>query len=93
MSRALHELNEHDIAHGMLDASTMGCPLYERLGFRRLFAVSEWSGGSSLACIDSTQLTLHHLPAVSAYDRPLFGADRSRVLLGGRCPRIHNGPP
>lgn len=81
MRVALSKLAEHGMARVMLDGSALGRPLYEKSGFRPLYAVDEWTGVPSLPHAHRPRLTVDHLPAVAAYDLPRFGADRGRVLF------------
>jgi GNAT superfamily N-acetyltransferase len=70
------------VAAVKLDATPMGKQLYDTIGFVDEYLLERWVGKGNGRQVPSglTELTLDHLPALSAFDRPIFGADRSRVL-------------
>ncbi|MCX7602536.1 MAG: GNAT family N-acetyltransferase [Bryobacteraceae bacterium] len=80
MRRCLDFCRQRSIRTVRLDATEMGRPVYERLGFLPEYAVSRWQG---------------HLPAAAArpwqpdfeLDRLAFGADRRRLLERTGCCR------
>lgn len=65
-----------------LDATPMGKQLYDTIGFADEYMLERWQGRGKLGPMPTglTELTPAHLDAVVAFDRPIFGADRSRVL-------------
>jgi hypothetical protein len=64
----------------MLDASVPGQPLFEQLGFHTVCKINDWVGMPNKSGDYCPELTANQLETVIAYDRPRFGADRSRVL-------------
>ena len=75
-------LEASGVAAVKLDATPMGKQLYDTIGFVDEYLLERWRGQGKPGPVPSglTELTPEHLPVVSAFDRPIFGADRSRVL-------------
>lgn len=75
-------LEASGVAAVKLDATPMGKQLYDTLGFVDEYLLERWRGQGKPGPVPPglTELTPEHLPVVSAFDRPIFGADRSRVL-------------
>ncbi|MEN6645500.1 MAG: GNAT family N-acetyltransferase [Armatimonadia bacterium] len=74
-------LEEQGVAAVKLDATPMGKQLYDTIGFVDEYLVERWQGrGGGEAPEGLRELTLEDLPQMAAFDRPIFGADRSRVL-------------
>ena len=78
MEHALQHLRNHSVAWIKLDATELGVPLYESLGFREEGRIQRWirpkgaaPGGHSAA---------GRFAPDSALDREAFGADRSSLL-------------
>jgi GNAT superfamily N-acetyltransferase len=66
-----------------LDATPMGKRLYDTIGFVDEYGLERWTGqGRSDAVLgpDMRELTPADLEALVAFDTPIFGADRRRVL-------------
>lgn len=67
-----------------LDATPAGKPLYDKLGFHDLYCIGRWlrpPGSLEMqSVIQCHPLTQESLPAILAYDRPVFGADRTGIL-------------
>ena len=67
-----------------LDATPAGKPLYDRLGFQDLYRLGRWLRlPASLEVQPAVQCQLlspDSLPAILEYDRPVFGADRAKIL-------------
>jgi GNAT superfamily N-acetyltransferase len=86
LSETLALANQMKIETVKLDATDLGQPLYEKLGFRCEQLVERWeqAAAGSTAILDgrSGSLSSEHLIA----DREFFGADRSELLgkLAGR---------
>ncbi|HEY8744656.1 MAG TPA: GNAT family N-acetyltransferase, partial [Chloroflexota bacterium] len=81
---ALGWLEQRDIHSVMLDATPLGLPLYESLGFRRSSALDRWQGiASSRAVIPANVLPLApgDFPVSGlTLDRSAFGLDRRGLL-------------
>jgi [ribosomal protein S18]-alanine N-acetyltransferase len=68
-----------------LDATDMGKPLYEKFGFRDLFAVERWAGTAAASPDPDPPcrwLGSAEVDGVLPLDRESFGADRAAVLRG-----------
>jgi GNAT superfamily N-acetyltransferase len=75
-----------------LDATPAGKPLYDRLGFQDLYRLGRWlrppaSLGMQPA-VHCHPFSQESLPAILAYDHPVFGADRMGIL----CALQRNAP-
>jgi GNAT superfamily N-acetyltransferase len=66
----------------MLDASKMGYPLYDSMGFRSLYKVEVFQGNAPLIVgSDSVrELTEADIPAVIQRDGQLFGVERPQII-------------
>jgi GNAT superfamily N-acetyltransferase len=92
MERSIAELLERDLVP-FLDATPAGQPVYERMGFRPVQALTRWRGqgggwGEALPSVE-------HVDEIAQLDRLAFGADRSAVLadlLGRREARSWRDP-
>jgi GNAT superfamily N-acetyltransferase len=75
-----------------LDATPAGKPLYDRLGFQELYCLGRWLRPPAFLemqpAVHCHLLSQEYLPAILAYDRPAFGADRPGVL----CALRRNAP-
>ncbi|MBN1286409.1 MAG: GNAT family N-acetyltransferase [Anaerolineae bacterium] len=82
METCLGHLRAERVQRVMLDASEMGRPLYERLGFRALHRVQRWEGpateffGRRFRRIEAADMG-----AVIGFDEARFGVSRGKVLL------------
>ncbi|MGC8759551.1 MAG: GNAT family N-acetyltransferase [Bryobacteraceae bacterium] len=74
MRHCLDFCTQRGIATVRLDATEMGRPVYERLGFHAEYGVARWSGH-----LDATEDAPPQFDF--ALDRLAFGADRRRLLL------------
>lgn len=86
LKRSISELRDRDLVP-FLDATPDGRPVYERLGFRPIEALTRWRGpGGGRAASTFPPLSRRGLQDVAEIDRAAFGADRSAVLadLHGR---------
>jgi GNAT superfamily N-acetyltransferase len=82
---AIDHLTSRDVQEIMLDASNMGLPLYEKLGFRTLHNMDTYMGVLSANIPPAPDpnirpMTLEDLPAVVALDEFAFGAARPHIL-------------
>ncbi|MCW8133514.1 MAG: GNAT family N-acetyltransferase [Planctomycetota bacterium] len=74
-----------------LDATPMGKKVYDQLGFVDEYSLERWEGtaqkvpGGVLGPWSLTPPTEADLPALAAYDTPVFGADRGAVLAAWRA--------
>jgi GNAT superfamily N-acetyltransferase len=83
---ALAHLEERGIGAVMLDATPLGRPLYERLGFQEQYGLDRWQGISRMTPAASPNTwpleTSSLTPTLLDVDRAAFGLDRRRLLLG-----------
>jgi predicted N-acetyltransferase YhbS len=104
MRMALKRLKDRQVATVGLDATPMGQPLYERLGFVATARLHRWSLERDVTEIDSrsesetarADVRPSDLRAICDQDRAVFGADRSRLIqsLAHEVPgRIVMHPP
>jgi GNAT superfamily N-acetyltransferase len=83
LSHALEVLDDRGVATVRLDATPLGQPLYESLGFA---AESSWMryGGRPSAQVEPTATTqplaADRMDDLAAFDRTITGIDRSRLL-------------
>lgn len=95
LTHALAYLEARGVQTIALDSTPAGQPLYARLGFVDAFELARWRGPfPTLAAgevdgngVDVRAMQPSDLPAVAAYDAPLFGTDREHIigaLLAGR---------
>ncbi|WP_228080772.1 GNAT family N-acetyltransferase [Streptomyces profundus] len=78
-----HMIAEAEGAPLLLTATGNGRPLYERLGFKALGGITTLTGAFGGAPDAGTGLrpaTAADMPEILAYDRPVFGADRTELL-------------
>jgi GNAT superfamily N-acetyltransferase len=71
-----------------LDATPMGKRLYDTIGFVDEYPVERWAGwggGAPTPPSGLRELTPDDLELVATFDKPLFGADRGRVLRRMLC--------
>jgi ribosomal protein S18 acetylase RimI-like enzyme len=84
MERILAWLDERGSPNAVLDATELGTPLYTKLGFveDEKSLVFIWNSGmQELSASESvSELRSDDLAAVTAFDTPLFGANRQAVL-------------
>lgn len=75
-------LEERGVAAVKLDATPMGKQLYDTIGFVDEYRLERWQGVGQATARPEGLRELHEgdLEQLSAFDRPIFGADRSRVL-------------
>lgn len=75
-------LEHKGVAAVKLDATPMGKKLYDTIGFVDEYQLERWQGRGIVARPPAglTKLNETHLETVFAFDRPIFGADRRRVL-------------
>lgn len=88
LTHALDYLEARGVQTIALDSTPAGQPLYARLGFVDAFELARWRGPfptlaareSAGSGVDVRSMQAADLPAVTAYDAPLFGTDRSHIL-------------
>jgi len=86
MRMALEYLGLREVGVVGLDATPMGRPLYERLGFVATSALNRWSLDRGSAASDGPPPVAFSasrevdLAAICRLDRDAFGADRSRLI-------------
>lgn len=75
-------LENRGVAAVKLDATPMGKELYDTIGFVDEYRLERWQGQGHRGPQPQglRELTLNDLDALAAFDRPIFGADRTRVL-------------
>jgi ribosomal protein S18 acetylase RimI-like enzyme len=93
LRRAIEHLDDAGIPTLKLDATPLGKPLYEKLGFVSEFEIARWNLRRKV--LENPGLSAEIAPAgqlteVLAYDRKVFGADRSSLLgsLAERGPAL-----
>ena len=83
MEHALHYLDARGVKCVKLDATDMGRPLYERLGFVEETTIERWAGAFNAASPPdhrSVPARLLDVAEIAALDQAAFGAGRSRLL-------------
>ena len=81
MEHALAFLDQRRMRAVRLDATDMGRPLYEKLGFRDECAIERWGTAAAAASGPQPALTeVQKLSEIAALDQDVFGADRRNVL-------------
>ena len=86
LERSIAELRNRGLVP-VLDATRAGRPVYERMGFRPVDALTRWRGrGSGSSPPPLPPVSLADLRDIAELDHAAFGADRSAVLadLHGR---------
>lgn len=78
MEHALQHLRSRSVAWIKLDATEMGVPLYESLGFREEGRIERWF--RPMGTTPGGQPSAGQFALDTALDREAFGADRSRLL-------------
>jgi GNAT superfamily N-acetyltransferase len=84
LTHALAHLDRQGIQTVALDSTPEGQPLYASLGFVDAFELERWRGpvrgGRGAGASSLRSLTAADLPALVAYDAPLFGTARGHIL-------------
>ncbi len=85
MRHILEWIDRRNIPMALLDASTAGAPLYERLGFvtddeSEVWQHKEWTAFQADEIAQVMSPNLADLAALAAFDAPYFGTDRGKVL-------------
>ncbi|MDA1316036.1 MAG: GNAT family N-acetyltransferase [Acidobacteria bacterium] len=83
MEHALRYLDARGVKCVKLDATDMGRPLYERLGFVEETSIERWAGTLNPTSPPDdlpVPAALVDVEPIAALDRAAFGADRSRLL-------------
>src|SRR5215468_3367107 len=93
LRRAIDHLDDAGIPTLKLDATPLGKPLYEKLGFISEFEIERWNLRRKVgenARVSAEIVPAAQLAEVTAYDRQIFGADRSNLLgsLAARGPAL-----
>src|SRR5262249_31104143 len=93
LQRAIEYLDDAGIPTLKLDATPQGKPLYEKLGFVSEYEIERWTlqqGPAEQRFVNAARSQAVRLSEVSAYDREVFGADRSLLLrsLGQEGPDL-----
>jgi GNAT superfamily N-acetyltransferase len=75
-------LEKHGVAAVKLDATPMGKQLYDTIGFVDEYGLARWQGHGVRGPLPEglRELGPDDLDTLAAFDRPIFGADRRRVL-------------
>ena len=89
MEHALRWLEGRGVRQVKLDATDMGRPLYEKLGFRDERLVERWLGLRQEGGPPAPGRLSLPLPQIAALDRETFGVDRTRLL--GRLLEVFPG--
>jgi predicted N-acetyltransferase YhbS len=84
MQHILAWLDRERVRQVVLDASPLGQPLYEKLGFvagEEVYILQRQTGGLTFQCPAKVHpLSLQNLDLITAFDKRAFGADRSGLL-------------
>jgi GNAT superfamily N-acetyltransferase len=83
LSHALTFLDRQGVATVRLDATPLGHPLYERLGFAEQFRLARYGGVLSPTTddTDGEQALPRHWEALAALDKEVTATDRRRLLF------------
>ncbi len=79
MERAIAELRGRGLVP-FLDATPAGQPVYERMGFRPVQALTRWRGEGGGGAPAPALPPVRGVLEIAELDRPAFGADRSAIL-------------
>jgi len=80
MERALAYLNEKNVATVKLDATPIGRPVYENLGFTQQSLIERWNGVAETSAKASLASDNELLKRIVTMDHREFGADRSALI-------------
>ena len=80
MSTALKWLDEQGVATVRLDATPLGRPVYERLGFGPQFELQRWDGTCRAVASDTTGLQIPDLETAYRIDTAVTGTNRRKLL-------------
>ena len=80
MERALDYLGKKDVATVKLDATPLGRPVYENLGFKQQSLIERWEGIASTSAIASSIPDSEVRKEIFKMDHQEFGADRSMLM-------------
>src|SRR3989339_1326409 len=81
LMHGIEYLEKKEISVVRLDATAAGRPLYRKIGFVEEYLLERRQGiGESIGFSPDLQILPDAIDHVCAYDAPVFGADRSRVL-------------
>lgn len=80
MEHALGWLEDRRVRQVKLDATDMGFPLYEKLGFRSERAIERWGLSGAVRVHPSPGTAGATLASIAAMDRECFGVDRTALL-------------
>ena len=85
LRRMIEYLDDAGIPTLKLDATPLGKPLYEKLGFVSEYEIERWTLKRTTPVervLNAAPLPTEQLSEIVAYDRDVFGADRSALLRG-----------
>jgi GNAT superfamily N-acetyltransferase len=85
LQQGIGHLEQRGVVGIKLDATPLGKKVYDRLGFVEEYPVERWQGWGRpmslpVASPEVRPMKAGDLPAVVAFDRPCYGADRGRLL-------------
>jgi GNAT superfamily N-acetyltransferase len=83
LRRMIEYLDDAGIPTLKLDATPLGKPLYEKLGFVSEYEIERWTLKRTAPVervLNAAPLPTEQLSEIVAYDRDVFGADRSALL-------------
>ena len=81
--QVIESLQERGVACIMLDASRLGQPLYEQLGFHPLYDILIYSGRATAAIQQASSVRLaraEDIPAIIRLDGEVFGIERAQIV-------------
>jgi GNAT superfamily N-acetyltransferase len=92
VEHAISHLDQHGVSAIRLDATPLGRPIYERLGFVAQYDLFRWQGTAVSAPAGEAvvQVTSGHLDGICELDHRVIGVDRRRLLtrLVGERPEM-----
>jgi GNAT superfamily N-acetyltransferase len=82
LQQTIEYLDDAGIPTLKLDATPLGKPLYEKLGFTSEYEIERWTSkrAPEKRALDATRSASAQLYEIFAHDREVFGADRSALL-------------
>ena len=80
MNVAMEYLSKTEVTTIKLDATGVGFPLYQKLGFKEESLIERWAGVAGPASVAGSPLDTEAHRQALVLDREAFGADRSKLV-------------
>jgi len=80
MNVAMVYLTKTEVTTIKLDATGVGLPLYQKLGFKEESLIERWAGAAGLESVAGLPLDTEAHRQALVLDREAFGADRSKLV-------------